>query len=214
MESIRLSNLDDQYIYNANAVQKIAKQIQTMTYRIDKIGKCHDKEFEIVIGNMYRAMNFWTGGTYVGCAKKPMLRDAYQAFYTALYQFILQCRTSKDEILKGLPEQALYSGTLYRYLGHANSSKLKELVKPKYNNIWVSWSKKKENSYLEEKLYGSWTRLTCHTGTIYGIDLAVFDVVRGEEAEVVYPTFRECVDNIEYHANDIDLDEDEEDEAD
>ena len=45
------------------------------------------------------------------------------------------------------------------------------------------WSKQPQNHYIENKLYGTMTLLTCKVDEpYYGIDLEVFGVVRGQEA--------------------------------
>lgn len=56
-----------------------------------------------------------------------------------------------------------------------------------------------QNHYIESKLYGTMTLLTCEASEPhYGIDLNAFGVVRGDEAEVVFPTIADAITNIEY----------------
>ena len=72
-------------------------------------------------------------------------------------------------------------------------------VEPQYNNIYVSWSKQPQNHYIENKLYGTMTLLTCKVDEpYYGIDLEAFGVVRGQEAEVVFPTIKETITEVKY----------------
>ena len=71
--------------------------------------------------------------------------------------------------------------------------------KSQYNNIYVLWSKQPQNHYIENKLYGTMTLLTCKVDEpYYGIDLEVFGVVRGQEAEVVFQTIKETITEIRY----------------
>ena len=57
------------------------------------------------------------------------------------------------------------------------------LIKEENHNIYVLWSKQPQNHYIENKLYGTMTLLTCKVDEpYYGIDLEVFGVVRGQEA--------------------------------
>lgn len=79
------------------------------------------------------------------------------------------------------------------------------------NDIFVSWSKNKEISYIESKLYGCMTRLYCNIPpNMVGFDLEGFQefynnkfaskiwIARGEEREVVFPTIKEMIYRIEY----------------
>ena len=101
---------------------------------------------------------------------------------------------------KKFANDTLYHGTIYRYLGHCLENEIYDnIVEPEYNDIYVSWSKNPTNSYIESKLYGTKTLLTCKIeNNYYGIDLEAFCVVRGNEAEVVFPTIKETITNIEY----------------
>ena len=76
---------------------------------------------------------------------------------------------------------------------------LSKIVKPSYDNIYVSWSKHPQNDYIESKLGGNITWLSCEiTAPRYGIDLEAIKSSRGNEAEVVFPTIKECVTEIRY----------------
>ena len=103
-------------------------------------------------------------------------------------------------MLKSFSDEVLYRGSLYRYLGKGSAEEnADKRIEPQYDNIYVSWSKQPKNYYIESKLYGTMTLLTCKIDEpYYGIDLEAFGVVRGEEAEVVFPTIKETITEIRY----------------
>lgn len=69
----------------------------------------------------------------------------------------------------------LYTGKVYRYLG--NKFQPEKIVKPSYDNIYVSWSKHPQNDYIESKLGGNITWLSCEiTAPRYGIDLRLLNL--------------------------------------
>lgn len=90
--------------------------------------------------------------------------------------------------------QYLYQGKVYRYLGYKNEPETKKYIIPEYNNIYVSWSKEKQESgYFKEKLKEPITRLEYEIiGDEYGIDLEKMDLSKGNEREVVFPTKQGC----------------------
>lgn len=99
-----------------------------------------------------------------------------------------------------IADKVLYRGSLYRYLGHGSAKcNTNNRIEPQFNNIYVSWSKNPKNYYIESKLYGTMTLLACKIDEpYYGIDLEAFDVIRGKEAEVVFPTIKETITEVRY----------------
>jgi len=84
------------------------------------------------------------------------------------------------------------------------------VVTPEYNDIYVSWSKSERNYYIESKLYGPMTWMKAEIRNPYfGIDIQGFEdwcqewlgdssfITRGEEREVVFPTIKDCIIEIE-----------------
>lgn len=151
--------------------------------------------------NIRAALSWWVGHTYVGVEKDKHLKNAFQCFFVSFYSFLRVCQSSDIVILHDFAERVLYQGVVYRYLGYRYDSNLDKTT-PKivdYNNIFVSWSKNAVNSYIESKLYGMITRLTCDiSGDNYGIDLTACGVFEGFESEVVFPTIKECINKVEY----------------
>ena len=184
-------------------IKKITSQLDVAIKDMRKVKpKLSKNDIAILFNNITQVLAKWTGDTYVGCKKDDRLKDAFQIFFDKLYEFLL---IYKDKCK--LAEQLLYHGQLYRYLGHSSGSKdTDSKIEPKYNDIWVSWSKNdvRKISYLKSKLYGTKTILICETKYKMGIDLTGFDKVfethltRGEEAEVVYPTLEDTIIDIEY----------------
>ena len=154
--------------------------------------------------------SFWTGKTYVGSKKTKQIEKAFQDFYQAFYELLIAFKTSTfnsvSKIEKSLANDLLYQGKIYRYLGHGDSQKSKQPINIKYNNIWVSWSKEPDNSYLESKLYGEYLKLYATIeNNMYGIDLEALGVSRADEKEVVFPTIRETI-NKEVSFGNVDFD--------
>ena len=162
-----------------------------------------DYNFRIFKDNVRQTLGFWTGRTYVGYKKGKAVQKAFQAFFEALYNFLLFCQkenNSFNHALKDFADRTLYQGKVYRYIGHcAEDNDFESKVEPEFNNIYVSWSKKPDNNYIQNKLYGTKTLITCViVEPYYGIDLDVFGVVRADETEVVFPTVREMITGIKY----------------
>ncbi len=196
-----LADETERVVNAVNCVTDQIKDVQKMLPANDIM--CDDKEFQLFFYNVRNTLNFWTGNTYVGHKKDESIQNAFQAFFTALYNFLLFCRQDKhcfSHPLKAFADKALYQGTIYRYLGHCSGKEKNHVrVEPEFNNIYVSWSKKPNNNYILSKLYGTKTLLTCNIEEpFYGIDLEVFEVVRGAEAEVVFPTLEKTLTSIEY----------------
>lgn len=141
--------------------------------------------------------DFWTGRTYVGSPKSKAIKDVFQKFFVELMNLLLSMKNSEKDYEVRVAEAMLYQGTIYRYLGHDHPSK--KVVVPKYNEIYVSWSKEPENDYIESKLYGPVTWMSCKIAEpLYGIDLDVIGSSRANEHEVVFPTIEEYITEIKY----------------
>ena len=188
----------------SNIIYCVSDQIKSSIKLIkSKELKLGSYKCNILSENIEAVLKYWTGCTYVGCKKDKIIQKAFQSFFINLYNFLMTCKTEENILFapyKEFANRALYQGKIYRYLGHGDDDKEYETkVAPIYNDIYVSWSKKAENSYLQSKLYGPKTLLTCEiTDDYYGIDLDVFGVVKGDEAEVVFPTIKELITDIKY----------------
>jgi len=155
----------------------------------------------------------WVGDTYVGKQKSMAEENTYQQFFEAFYDLLSCFQDGKFQLYEFEQEwvkDLVYTGNLYRYLGKSDPLN-KERVLPRYNKIYVSWSKNKDNSYLRSKLYGPITYLSCNIQFPYfGIDIEGFTafyhkhinsdvlIVRGAEREVVFPTIQEFIYSIGY----------------
>lgn len=188
----------------ANEIYRVAQQIKSVQKKLPTNDIMYgDDDFKIFYNNVYQTLNYWTGHTYVGHKKSKSIQKAFQTFFEALYDFLLFCQRedkSFHHFLKDLADDALYQGTIYRYLGHCyDDNDTKSKVKPEYNDIYVSWGKKPNNHYIQRKLYGTKTLLICIISEpFYGIDLEAFGVVKGDEAEVVFPTIENTITEIQY----------------
>lgn len=141
--------------------------------------------------------DFWAGKTYVGNPKTEVIKEAFQGFFTELMNLLILMKNSEKDYEVRVAKAMLYQGTIYRYLGHNHPSK--KVVIPQYNEIYVSWSKKPENDYIESKLYGPVTWMSCEIAeSLYGIDLDVIGSSRASEHEVVFPTIEEYITEIKY----------------
>lgn len=194
-----------------NETEKAINEINRVTAQIKNVQKklptndiiYGNDNFKIFFDNVCQTLSFWTGRTYVGCKKSKSIQKAFQAFFEALHDFLLFCQREDKSFLhplKDLADDAFYQGTIYRYLGHcSDDNDTKSKVEPEYNDIYVSWSKKSNNHYIQSKLYGTRTLLICDIiAPYYGIDLEAFGIVKGDEAEVVFPTVKEMITDIKY----------------
>ena len=110
---------------------------------------------------------------------------------------LLDMKDSKLEFEKNVANAMLCRGIVYRYLGHDYCTD--EVVVPDYDNIYVSWNKEEENTYLLSKLYGPITKITCVIAEpLYGIDLEILECCRGTECEVVFPTIERYITEVKY----------------
>ncbi len=144
--------------------------------------------------------NFWTGKTYVGDRKDDEIVQVFQNFFETLMKLLLKMKDSKKNCESKFAKAILYQGKVYRYLGYYSSRDIKKkAIQPKYNEIYVSWSKEPKNGYIESKLYGEMTWIEAEIKSPYfGIDLEKMGISRGKEREVVFPTLKDCVTNIKY----------------
>ena len=184
--------LDDEYEKIVIEVNKATKSIiKTLENNID----------EDVVENIFKVCDFWTRRTHVGIKKNPNVQKSFQLFFEKFMNLILAIRDKKidcDEDCREAFSELLYNGVVYRKLGHGDSENCKDIIKPEFDNIYVSWNKEKENAYLDTKLYGPVTLLTAEiTEPYYGIDLEKLGVCAGEEREIVFPTYEEFIKDIE-----------------
>lgn len=156
-----------------------------------------EKRFCELIEDVQAVCDFWTRNTYVGVPKETAEKEAFQKFFSELMQLLLEMKKSGTIFERRIAANMLYTGKVYRYLG--NKFQPEKIVKPSYDNIYVSWSKHPQNDYIESKLGGNIAWLSCEiTAPRYGIDLEAIKSSRGNEAEVVFPTIKECVTEIRY----------------
>lgn len=199
MNKVNFPFWDDEVEKAITEIYRVKSQLQSVGVRL-KTNDISNEEFSVLLNNVYETLKYWTGHTYIGQHKKKDIQKAYQTFFEALYDFLFVCRELGNPVLKSFADEALYRGLLYRYLGYGFVEKnADKRVEPQYNNIYVSWSKQPKNHYIESKLYGTMTLLTCKIDEpYYGIDLEAFGVVRGQEAEVVFPTIKETITEVKY----------------
>lgn len=200
----------DQYKESADITHRISCQIRTATKRITKDNVTYDQA-KILFTNIINAIKYWTGSTYVGSKKQPELEKAFQAFFKALYDFVLAFKEIDKPAFQESADMILYRGTVFRYLGHHSYDNNEGKIEPVFNDIYVSWSKEADNPYIESKLHGTMTWMSAEIQEpYYGIDLegleeAIYRLVdidcrltRGNEREVVFQTIKECVREIKY----------------
>lgn len=205
LTSYKLASLGLRHTDKAlNEINRVTAQIKSVQKKLPTNDIMYgDDDFKIFIDNVCQTLNYRTGHTYVSRKKDKSIQKAFQAFFETLYDFLLFCKREDKSFpysLKDLADNALYCRTIYRCLRHCSVDKDTESkVEPEYNNIYVSWSKKPNNSYIQSKLYGTITRMTCAISEpYYGIDLGAFGVGKGDEAEVVFPTVEEMITDIVY----------------
>lgn len=180
--------------------EKIIKEISEATQNIGAYRKAPNRNPDMLteLGDDLRAVCcFWTGSTYVGSPKAEPIKMAFQVFFEEFMQLLLFMKGSGLPFEERVANAMLYRGTVYRYLGKNYPSD--EVVVPCYDGVYVSWSKQDGNSYLLSKLYGPVTKLTCEIAEpMYGIDLDILECTRGNEQEVVFPTFEQCIVDIQH----------------
>lgn len=210
MKEKELSPWGNDYKQNAEIIHSIACKIQTYTKRV--ASGITQEQGEPLLESMAAVLDLWTGSTYVGNKKEKALEKAFQSFFKALYNFIIECRNNDRYFNIKRSNKILYRGTVYRYLGHStNSYPDNSIVEPVFNDIYVSWSKSPKGSYIESKLRYPQTWLSAEIKEpYYGIDLvglqeAILELVNvknriaiDDEREVVFPTIKECITEIKY----------------
>ena len=179
---------------------KIIKGISEATQNIGTYRKAPNRNPDMLmeLGDDLRAVCcFWTGKTYIGSPKAEPIKMAFQSFFEELVQLLLFMKDSGMLFEERVANAMLYRGNVYRYLGKNYPSD--EVVVPCYDGVYVSWSKQDGNCYLLSKLYGPVTKITCEIAEpLYGIDLDILECTRGNEQEVVFPTFEQCIVEIQY----------------
>lgn len=179
---------------------KIIKGISEATQNIGTYRKAPNRNPDMLmeLGDDLRAVCcFWTGKTYIGSPKAEPIKMAFQSFFEELVQLLLFMKDSGMLFEERVANAMLYRGNVYRYLGKNYPSD--EVVVPCYDGVYVSWSKQDGNCYLLSKLYGPVTKITCEIAEpLYGIDLDILECTRGNEQEVVFPTFEQCIVDIQY----------------
>lgn len=180
-------------------INEVTLQISQAMVLLEKHGNYVQMIYDL-FDNLESTLDYWTGNTYVGIEKEEELKNAYQGLFECLFRFVLLCQKVSDPVLNDFAKSVLFQGTVYRYLGHGfHDESITQRIIPRYDGIFVSWSKVPQNTYLENKLYGTITKLTCLIDNeYYGIDLEPFGVVRGDESEVVFPTIEQTIKSIEY----------------
>lgn len=172
---------DEKEIQNVcNKIDKIGIQIHNSARKVEKLDQ---NTLSTLCLNIKDVIKFWTGCFQLGCRKNKKFEESYQRFFQYLYQYLLHYEP-----------QFLYQGKVYRYLGYKSEPEQKKYIDPECNNVYVSWSKEKQDSgYFNEKLKEPITRLEYEiTGDEYGIDLEEMDLSKGNEKEVVFPTKTDC----------------------
>lgn len=184
----------------SDETDKIIKGISEATQNIVAYRKAPNRNPDMLMelaDDLRAVCYFWTGSTYVGSPKAEPIKMAFQAFFEEVMQLLLLMKDSTLPFEKRVANAMLYSGTVYRYLGKNYPSD--EVVVPYYDGIYVSWSKQDGNSYLLSKFYGPVTKITCEIAEpMYGIDLDILECTRGNEQEVVFPTFEQSIVEILY----------------
>lgn len=178
----------------------IIQGIQEATNNIIAYYNAHERSPDMLLelGNdICDVCNFWSGKTYVGVPKKDDVQNAFQSFFEALMNLLLDMKYSKKDYETNIANAMLYRGTVYRYLG--NDRPNQKVIIPIYNEVYVSWSKYSESDYILNKLYEPITWMSCEITTpLYGIDLDVIGCSRAHEKEVVFPTIEQHITEIKY----------------
>lgn len=194
--------IDSSIIYNTTKL--------ITEYRVDRKGN-----FNFLLKSIANVLAQWTGETYVGEVKEKGVQSAFQRFFVEI--FCLACELeNKDfptEAESEFVKCARYQGDIYRYIGSDSPCRKCEGVE--YNEIYVSWSKEKGNSYIMGKLYPPIYFMHAKlSGKFYGFDIKRFDrlysqiyskqsnIAKGAEREVVFPTLKEVIVNIQEVIND------------
>ena len=175
------------------------KIINYLEYR--KCNNFNDIYFYDLIDDILDVLNCWVGKTYVGSEKDKKLELSFQKFFIKFMELLINFKNSElaSNEENNLANKCLFRGNVYRYLGHSESQGKNKKIKPIYNEIYVSWSKLNKIPYIESKLYGWVTLISCEIKEPhYGIDLEALDISRSHEKEVVFPTIENLISDIKY----------------
>lgn len=180
--------------------EKIVKGVSEATNNIvlyRKSRNISEVMFEALLEDITVICYFWTGKTFIGHPKNFAVKNVFQSFFVELMNLLLAMKNSKKKYEKTIADKLLYRGKVYRYLG--NGSPSDDIVKPVFDGVYVSWSKKPENRSVTSKLSGTITWLSCKISEpFYGIDLDNLGCSRVNEHEVVFPTIEKCITEIKY----------------
>lgn len=157
--------------------------------------------FEDLYEDICEVLNCWVGKTSIGRKKEKILELSFQNFFINFTKLLIYFKNnalaSNEE--GELSNKCLFRGKAYRYLGHNESQGKNKKIKPIYNEIYVSWSKLNKIPYIESKLRGWMTLISCEIEEpFYGIDLDALDISRPHEKEVVFPTIEKLISDIKY----------------
>lgn len=176
--------------------------INYLEYR--KSNNFTDKYFDDLFYDILNVLKCWVGKTYVGEEKDKRIELPFQNFFIKFMELLIYFKNDESASKKenNLANKCLFSGKVYRYLGHNESQGKHKKIKPIYNEIYVSWSKLNKIPYIESKLYGWMTLIYCEIEEpFYGIDLDALDISRPHEKEVVFPTIEKLISDIKYIYN-------------
>ena len=201
MLSVDLSSLwSDQIEEMVKGIDEATRNIiNYLEYR--KCNNFNDIYFYDLIDDILDVLNCWVGKTYVGSEKDKKLELSFQKFFIKFMELLINFKNSElaSNEENNLANKCLFRGNVYRYLGHSESQGKNKKIKPIYNEIYVSWSKLNKIQYIESKLYGWVTLISCEIKEPhYGIDLEALDISRSHEKEVVFPTIEKLISDIEY----------------
>ena len=157
--------------------------------------------------NIKNVCDYWTGNVYIGTCKENNVKNTFQVFFEKLMKLLLYMKNSEIKYEKEYANEVLYQGKLYRYLSSDKFSA--KSVDVEYSNVYVSWSKQKENN-VKGKMYYPYKILTCEMSKeMYGIDIEAIGVSKYLEFEFVFPTIKETIINVEEVFDNYKEDEDE-----
>lgn len=194
----RITKLPDTFDSNdiIPQVNTVKDQIKNLTKIYESFEKTDRKrlldKYVILQANIKDILYYWTRMCSVGYPKNKKFIKAYSVFFEQLLEWLKKLQNSKIEYFKEFSNKALFQGTVYRCIHNENNYNKEPVLR--YENNYVSWSKNSYVPYLEQKIKGKLLHITCEIkDEYYGIDLEAFDVVAGEEAEVVFPTVKELI---------------------
>lgn len=188
-------------------IEEIAKGIDEATTNIinyleyRKIDNFVDIYFYDLVDDIIDVLNCWVGKTYIGKKKDKILESSFQNFFIKFMKLLMCFKNNElsSNVEKNYANKCLFRGKIYRYLGHNESQGKNKKIKPIYNENYVSWSKLNKIPYIETKLRGWMTLLSCEIKEpYYGIDLEAVGISKPHEQEVVFPTIEELISDIEY----------------